>query len=156
VRTRSALLVVLAAAVTVTATAAGGPVAAKQRVAIVMTNLPDGRFVLTPLENGAVKSDSGTTSVAVSGPTAVMQGGQAVEIFHLTFTLTGKRGTLTLRERNEWVDAGGPYVGRGSWKLSRGTGEYAQITATGRGASAGLKRATGAWFERDEGYFSAP
>ncbi len=149
-----AVLVAIVAAVTLTSVAAAGPDLAKQRVAIVMKDLPDGKFVLTPFELGAVKSDSGTTSVAVSGPEVVMQGGQKVEIFRLTFTLKGKQGTLTIQERNEWVDAGGPYVGRGAWKLVHGTGEYARIAASGRSASAGLKRATGAWFARDEGFFT--
>lgn len=154
-KARYAVLVAIVAAVTLTSVAAAGPDSAKQRVAIVMTGLPNGKFILSPFDLGAVKSDSGTTAVDISGPKVVMQGGQSVEIYHLTFTLTGKRGTLTLKERNEWVDAGGPYVGRGAWKLVHGTGQYAGIAASGRSAAAGLKRATGAWFARDEGFFSA-
>ena len=154
-RARYAVLVAIVAAVTLASVAAAGPDSEKQRMAIVMTGLPDGKFDLSPFQLGAVKSDSGTTAVDISGPKVVMQGGQSVEIYHNTFTLKGKLGTLTIQDRTEWVDAGGPYVGRGVWKLVHGTGQYAEVTANGRSASAGLKRATGAWFVRDEGYFSA-
>lgn len=150
-----AVLVAIVAAVTLTSVAAAGPTATKQRVAIVMTNLPDGTFALTPLQLGAVRTDSGTTGVSLSGPVVVMRGGQQIEVWTNTWTLTGKRGTLTFRERVEWIDAGGPYIGTGTWKLVRGTGEYAGITANGRSASAGLNRAHGAWFVRYEGYFNA-
>ena len=80
--------------------------------------------------------------------------GQQVEIWTNTWTLAGKRGSLTVRERVEWIDAGGPYIGTGTWKLVRGTGAYARIAASGRSASAGLNRANGAWFVRYEGLFT--
>lgn len=155
-KARHAVLVALVAAVTLTAVAAAGPNAAKQRVAITMKNLPDGQFVLDPLQAGALDRDSGTTSVVISGPNVVMRKGQRVEIFRLVFTLKGKRGTLTTRERNEWVDAGGPFVGNGTWKVVRGTGQYAGVTGGGRNATAGLNRGNGAWYAREEGYLAAP
>jgi hypothetical protein len=157
-KTRSAVLalVALATAVTLTSVAAARPDGAKQRVAIIMKDLPDGTFVLAPLDSGPLKRDTGTTAVDIGGPDVVLQQGQAVEIFNLTWTLKGKRGTLTIRERNEWVDAGQPYVGRGFWKIVRGTGAYAHVTGGGRSASAGLDRANGAWYARQEGYLTVP
>lgn len=148
------LAIVVLAAVTLTSVAAAGSDAARQRVAIVMKDLPDGTFVLDPLGSGPLKRDTGTTGVSISGPDVVLQQGQTVEIFKLTWTLKGKRGTLTIRERNEWVDAGQPYVGRGTWKIVRGTGGYAHVTGGGRSASAGLDRATGDWYARQEGYLT--
>ena len=65
-KARLVTLVALAAAVTLTAVAAAGPDAAKQRVAINMKLSPQGTFVLTPLQTGALKRDSGT----IDGPRA--------------------------------------------------------------------------------------
>lgn len=155
-KVRLAILVALAAAVTMTAVAAAGPEAAKQRVVITMKALPDGQFVLEPQQTGTLERDSGTTSVVYKRLNVVMREGQRVEIYRLTFTLEGKRGSLTTRERNEWVDTGGPYVGMGTWKVVRGTGQYAGITGGGRSASAGLNRAQGAWYASQEGFLTLP
>jgi hypothetical protein len=59
-RARLVTLVALAAAVTLTAVAAAGPAVAKQRVALNMKIYPQGTFVLTPLQTGPLKRDSGT------------------------------------------------------------------------------------------------
>ncbi|OFW72542.1 MAG: hypothetical protein A2Y55_04910 [Actinobacteria bacterium RBG_16_68_12] len=155
-KVRFAILVALAAAVTMAAVAAAGPDAAKLRVAITMKDLPNGAFVLEPLQAGALKRDSGTTSVVYKRLNVVMREGQRVEIYRLTFTLEGKHGSLTTRERNEWVDTGGPFVGMGTWKVVRGTGQYAQITGGGRTAHAGLDRGNGVWYVREEGFLSVP
>ena len=76
-RARHALLVALAAAVTLTAVAAAGPDAAKQRVAISMKAPGDGTFVLRPLQAGTLKRDSGTVSMVYPAPTTVMREGQS-------------------------------------------------------------------------------
>jgi hypothetical protein len=152
-KTRQAtlVLVALAAAVALTSVAAAGPAAVKQRMAITMKDLPNGTFTLDPLQAGALKPDSGTTSVVYKRLKVMIRDGQSVEVFRLTFTLKGKNGTLTTQERNEWVDAGGPYVGNGTWKIVGGTGQYAGITGHGRTASAGLDRGNGDWYVREEG-----
>jgi hypothetical protein len=149
-------LVVLAVAVTLTSVAAAGPDAAKQRVAITMKNLPDGEFVLTPLQAGALKRDSGTTSVVLKGPDVVMRDGQTIELWRGTWTLKGKRGTFTIREQISWVDTGDAFIGFGTWKVVGGTGEYTHVIGGGRTASVGHNHGNGNWFIREEGYLTLP
>ena len=103
-KARHAILVALVAAVTLTSVAAAGPEAAKQRVAISMKDPGNGTFVLRPLQPGTLKRDSGTVSVVYNEPTTVMREGQSVYIYRNTYTLKGKRGTMSIRERNEFVE----------------------------------------------------
>jgi hypothetical protein len=158
---RNIVPAVLAAAVTLTSVASAGPAAAKQRVAIDMKIAPKETFVFSPLQSGALKRDSGRITtvsqvLAMSGRT-VMRDGQKVTIFSGgLWTLQGKRGTLTIRERSEWVDVGSDVNGDGhadevavgTWKVVRGTGQYAKIAGGGRSGHAGLGRV---WTARHEG-----
>jgi len=155
-KARHAVLVALAAAVTLTSVAAAGPGAAKQRVAINMKILQEESFVLTPLQAGALKPDSGTMSGIWSNVPShvVMREGQKVDIHPAVWTLEGKRGSLTIRERAEWVDVGNDdAVAIGTWKVVRGTGQYAQIAGGGRSGHAGLGRK---WYARYEGFLTLP
>jgi hypothetical protein len=162
-KARHAILVALAGAVTLTAVAVAGPDAAKQRVAIDMKIYPQGTFVLRPLQAGALKQDSGTISsnwTDIPGRN-VMRDGQEVTIYDgAVTTLTGKRGTLTIRDRNEWVAVANenvpngdfrPGVGIGTWKVVRGTGQYAGIVGKGRNGHAGLGNP---WYARYEGFLT--
>jgi hypothetical protein len=153
-------LVALAAAVTLTAIAAAGPDAAKQRVAISMKDPANGTFVLTPLQSGIVKRDSGTVSVTYSDPSSVMRQGQEVWIYRNSYRFKGKRGSFSIRERNEWVDVSNenapgfdfrPGVGIGTWKIVSGTGSYARITGGGRSGHAGMGAQ---WLARQEGFLT--
>ena len=138
-------LVGVAAAVTLTSVAAAGPDAAKQRVMITTQAAETTTVspaVFTPLQTGALKRDSGTISGnwrSILGRN-VMRDGQEVTIFDgALWTLTGKRGTLTIRDRNEWVAVGNDDgVAVGNWKVVRGTGQYAGIVGKGRNGHAGL------------------
>ena len=162
-KARHALLVALAA-VTLTAAAAAGPDAAKQRVAIDMKLYPQRTFVLTPLQAGPLKRDTGTirhTLLSISGHD-VMRDGQSVTIYNGgVITLTGKLGTLTIRDRNEWVGLGRDRngagqvdsIGIGTWKVVRGTGQYAGIAGNGRNGHVGLGSP---WYARYEGLLSSP
>ena len=85
----------------------------------------------------------------------VMRDGQKVTIYDGgVTTLTGKRGTLTIRDRNEWVDVGNDdSIGIGTWKVVRGTGQYAGIVGKGRNGHAGLGCP---WYARYEGFLTLP
>ena len=161
-KARHAVFVAFAAALTLTSIAAAGPDAAKQRVAIVTKGVANdssrAAFVLTPLQAGVLKRDSGSTGVEGSLPPerVVKRDGQRVAIYDpIVEKLQGKRGTLVLRSRIEYVDAGNGYhVGTGTWRVVRGTGQYARITGGGRRGDVYLDR--GPWSGRNEGFFALP
>jgi hypothetical protein len=162
-KVRHVVLVALAAAVTLTSVAAGGSDAAKQRVALTVTILPSGKGVLTPLNDGALKRDSGTLSGRITQPPdlTVVREGQTVEIYHNVWTFTGKGGSLVFRERTEAVELGQDLdhnafedgIGIGAWKVVRGTGDYAEIAGGGRSAHfyQGSR-----WVARYEGFLTPP
>jgi hypothetical protein len=150
----------LAAAVMVTSVAAAEPIATKQRVAITIEHLPGGSFVLTPFKAGALKRGSGTASIRYGSPRAVIRNGQEIEVYSAIHTWAGKRGSLTVRERTEWrdiaIDGNGDGntdgVAVGTWKVVRGTGEYAGVTGGGGSAHAGLGNP---WNARLEGFLTS-
>jgi hypothetical protein len=159
-----AVLVALVAAIILTSVAAAGTEAAKQRVVITMKIYPQGTFVLTPMRSGALKPDSGTISSnwLKIPERAVIRDGQRVGIYDgAVTTLTGKLGTLTIRDRNEWIDLGHDangdgevdHIAIGTWKVVRGTGQYAGIVGKGRDGHAGLGSP---WYARYEGFLTAP
>jgi hypothetical protein len=157
-KVRHAVLVALAAAVTLTSVAAGGPDAGNQRVAITSKGVANpasfGKFVLTPLQAGPLKPDSGTET-AVSNVRVVRRNGERVKITDWVTTLKGKRGSFVIRAQIEHVDAGNGYhAGTGTWKFVRGTGRYARITGGGRVGNVWLD--SGPWSERREGSFTLP
>ena len=157
-KVRQAVLVALAAAVTLTSAAAAGPDAAKQRVAIVsygaQGNPNVAKFVFTPLQAGALKRDWGTGNAALAPERVVMREGQRVAIYDsIVETFKGKRGSLVIRSRIEYVEAGSGYhVGTGTWKVVRGTGQYAQLAGGGRRGDVYLD--SGPWSGRNEGFLT--
>jgi hypothetical protein len=159
-KARLVTVVALAAAVTLTAVAAAGPAAAKQRVAINMKDPDNGTFVLTPLQAGTLKRDSGKVTLVYNDPTTVMREGQRIDVYRNTYTLTGKRGSLSIRERTEFVSVSNekvpgfdftPGVGTGTWKVVGGTGAYGKVTGGGRSGHQGHP-----WLVRQEGLLAVP
>jgi hypothetical protein len=159
-KARHAVLVALGAAVTLTSVAAASPTAAKQRVAINMKVIPESTFALIPLQPGALKRDSGSIRgssnwMQTGCPEVVREGQKVWTCSPVTWTLSGKRGTLTIREQNEWVDPGndksGCHIAFGTWKVVRGRGQYAGITGGGRSAH---EAHCNEWYARQEGFVS--
>jgi hypothetical protein len=149
-KTQSMWLILGSAALTLTSLAAAGPLNARQRISI--TGKGDGHtFVLAALTAGPLRRDSGTFSDCCWTERVIMRDGQKIEINDPLATYTGGRGTLVVRFRVEWVNAGNGYVvGTGTWNIVRGTGDYAHITGGGRSAATWLPR--GFVSERAEGY----
>ena len=111
-KARHTMLVALAAAFVLTSVAAAGPDAAKQRVAIYMKDPGNGTFVLRPLQPGTLKRDSGTVSLVYKEGPTLMRQGQSVYTNLGTYTLKGKRRTMSIRERNEFVGVSNEKVPR--------------------------------------------
>jgi hypothetical protein len=146
-----ALAVIAASAVMLTAVAAAGPAAKKQRVAITAVKGNHNAFRLQPLQTGPVAGDSGSAAFCCWTERVVTRDGQRIEVNDPLDTLVGKHGTLVLRTRIEWVNAGNDYtVGTGTWKVVRGTGVYEHIKGSGR--QAGLWNANEVLSWRLEGY----
>jgi hypothetical protein len=157
--TRFGIGVAVTAAVTVTSVAAAGPIAARQRVAITANGVANptssGKFVLTPLQVGALQPDSGTETSSVSSQRRLMREGQSVEIVTWLTTLKSNRGSFVIRVRLEQAEAGNGYhVGTGTWKVVRGTGRYTQVT--GGGGTGNVWLESGPWSERREGFLTLP
>ena len=159
-KARNAIPVALAAAFMLTSVAAAVPDAAKQRVMITTQAAKTTEvspFVLTPLQGGAIKPDSGKLiagSLAIDR--VVMREGQEVSIVEGPSTLKGKLGNLVIRTRSEWIEAGNGYhVATDTWKVVRGTGQYAGITGGGRGGSVWLENGD-SWSSQMEGFLTLP
>jgi hypothetical protein len=141
----------VATAGTLAAVASAGPVAAKQRIAIRVKG--QGSFVLTPLTSGAIKLDAGKATFCCWTQRSITRDGQSIEINNPQMTLTGKRGTLVARNQIGFVDIpDGWAVFTGTWKVIRGTGDYAGLAGGGRGA--GVTLASGGEKSQFEGFLS--
>jgi hypothetical protein len=141
-----------AIAVTLTAVAAATPVAAKQRVLIQETG--QAPFVLTPLTQGAIKRDTGTATFCCWTQRHIVRNGQGIDIDDPEMTLTLKRGTLVVRNQIGFIDIpDGWAVFTGTWKVIRGTGDYAGLSGGGR--RAGVMLPNGSVKSQFEGFLSA-
>jgi hypothetical protein len=155
------MLVALVAAVAFASVAAAGPDAAnKQHVTITATVLPNGTFVLdVPLhEPGAIALDKGTFGGQYTGvpDKTLVRDGQTIYVRTGVWTAVGKLGTLVFRERNEWVEAGNDYsVAVGTWKVVRGTGQYAGVSGGGRSGHVTRHARPTRWYARYEGFLTA-
>ena len=112
-RTRTRTLATVVAVTTATmlaaSTAMAGPAPTKQRVAITARAGING-FSLAPFKPGRLSPDTGTAVWCSWSERIVTREGQRIEINSPLSTLNGKRGTLVLRWRIEWLDAGNGYT----------------------------------------------
>jgi hypothetical protein len=137
---RLVTLAVASATLAVVSVGAAAHAGVDQRVAITARSGVY-TFVLTPLKPGAVKRDAGTASWGSPSERTIVRGGQTVEIDNVLATLTGRKGSLQLHFRIEWLNAGNGYVvGAGRWTVVRGTGVYEHASGGGRSASSWLPR----------------
>jgi hypothetical protein len=150
---RRATLVVLAAALAFVSAAAGTSTASKGTVLITSKAGVD-RFTLVWLKPGAAITDFGSVDYCCYTARHLVRDGQSVLVNEPRETFTGKRGTLVLRVRIEWLDAGNAYtVGVSTWRVVRGTGAYENVTGGGRGAASWLPRGPVSF--RAEGFLSS-
>ena len=134
-----AVAALVAAAATLSTVASAGHVALKQRVSIEVTGGTDGRFVLSSLTAGAIKTDAGTATFCCWTQRPITRDGQSIDINNPRMTLVGKLGTIVARNQVGWIDIpGGWGVFTGTWKVIRGTGAYAGLVGGGRGAGVAL------------------
>jgi hypothetical protein len=126
--------VALAAAAVLVTVAAARPVSMKERVSITHTG---NSFTLTPMSSGAIQGDSGAFEACCWSNLHVVRAGQRLDLNNPLLTLTGKNGTLKLRNRIVWVDLpGGWSIFTGTWKVVGGTGAYAGLAGHGSVAAA--------------------
>ncbi len=118
---------------------------------------PQKTFVLTPLQAGPLKTDSGTNGCKGEPDKREVPLRDGQETFPWecrAWVFTGKRGTLVLRSQFTWIEAGGPYnIATGTWKVVRGTGQYAGVTGGGRSAQVGAPKE---WLARYQGFLTPP
>jgi hypothetical protein len=113
--------------------AAGGTDSTKQRVRIDIKGLDGNTFVLRPMSHGRVQPDNGTSGFCCWRSWSVTRAGAKLEVTNPRVTLVGKQGTLTIRERIEWVGLPDDWsVQTGTWKVVGGTGTYAGLSGHGR------------------------
>jgi hypothetical protein len=129
-RALTALVVLVAAAAVLAAVASARTASTKQHVNITETG---NSFVLRAASSGAIKDDKGAMAACCWTRRFIDVVGQSIEVDNPRLTLTGAKGTLTFRNRIEWVNLpGGLGVFSGTWKVIGGTGGYAGVTGQGR------------------------
>ena len=157
-KARHIAVVALATAFVVTSVASADTDAMKQRVQIDMKIHPAKTFALATLQSGPLTRDSGTHACNGGDPddlgTVQRDGQEAFRWECRAWTFAGKRGKLVLRSQFTWIEAGGPYnIATGSWKVVRGTGQYAGVTGGGRSAQVG---GPSGWLARYQGFLTSP
>ena len=143
----AAALIALAAAVALATVAAASPEAAKKQRVAIMTGAGKTTLVadvaLIPLQGGPLEADIGKL-------VAKSQDGVG------PVTLKGRRGTLVMRFTQKWADLGGGFsASTDTWKVLRGTGQYAGATGGGTGLTA-WHEGTDDWSGRAEGVLTLP
>jgi hypothetical protein len=129
--TTAATIVAMAAAFA--AVAAGRTDSATQRVRIEATGADPFAFVLRPMSQGRVRRDTGPMTSCCWSTWHVIRAGARLAVTNPRLTFARAQGTLTIRNRIEWVDLpDGWAVVTGTWKVVGGTGTYAGLSGHGR------------------------
>lgn len=122
-------VVVLTAAAALVAVAAARPASARQRVSIMEKV---GSFVLTPTSSGSIQHDSGAFAACCWTTRYVVRAGQRLELNNPLLTLTGKNGTLKIRNHIVWIDLPDRWsTFAGTWRVVGGTGAYEGVSGHG-------------------------
>jgi hypothetical protein len=158
IRRTSALVALLAciSAVSLLSAASARPAATKQRVSITGTvNFGTGAvsWQLIPLSPGPLKRDSGSAQGNGSPGAKKLIDGQRVIPVAGSETNTGKQGTFFTARKLVSTEVGSRYsVDIGTWKFSKGTGQYSGFTGGGR--LAGVVLPSGIELVNQEGYLT--
>jgi hypothetical protein len=136
-KTLIAAVALVAIGASFAAAAAGGTHSTAQRVRIEVSGSSSVTFVLTPTSKGKIRRDTGPLAFCCWRSWNVTRAGAKLEVTNPQLTLTGKHGTLTIRERIEWVGLPDDWsVQTGTWKVVGGTGSrtgtYAGLSGHGR------------------------
>lgn len=132
-KTLTAAVALVALGAAFAAVAAGGTDSSKQRVRIDVTGLNGSEFVLRPMSQGRAQPDSGPSWFCCWRSWSVTRAGAKLEVTNPRLSLAGKHGTLTIRERIEWVGLPDDWsVQTGTWKVVGSTGTYAGLSGHGR------------------------
>jgi hypothetical protein len=138
------------------ASAAAGTSTEPKQPVTISSKAGDYRFALVWLRPGARITDSGSLDYRILTDRHLVRDGQGVRVNEVLDTYTGKRGTLVLRDRIEWTDAGnGHTIGVNTWRVVSGTGAYKDVTGRGRGAYAWLHPPNGPVSYRNDGLLAS-
>src|SRR5262245_2134136 len=113
-------------------------------------------FTLVWSRPGTAITDSGSVDNRILTDRTLVRDGQSVRVNEVLETYTGKRGTLVLRDRIEWTDAGNGYtINVSTWRVVSGTGAYKDIAGHGRGAGVWVHARRGPVFYRNDGLLTS-
>ena len=134
-----------------TPVAALGESAAAQGVTLTYTGVGTSHSRGTFRLQASNVSDAGSAVDSITEESMGQVAGQSFIDVKFNLALKGRRGTLEIRWSGRYVSAGGPWeVVTGTWRIAKGTGEYAG--ARGMGRIAGVFTAQGnRYFQRFQG-----
>jgi hypothetical protein len=156
IRRTAALIAVLAcgSAVLLLSVASASSTAVKQRISISgSVNFGTGAvsWQLIPLSPGPLKRDSGSAQGSPSRGAKKLLNGQTVIQVSNSEVNTGRHGTFVLARKLVNTEVGSRYSADvGTWRFSKGTGQYKGFTGGGR--LAGVVLPSGIDLFNHEGY----
>jgi hypothetical protein len=129
--TTAATLIATAAAFA--AVAAGGTHSAAQRVRIEARGADPFTSDLRPMSHGRIQGDTGQLTFCCWSTRSITRAGAELDVSNPRLTFHGEHGTLTIRNRIEWIPLpDGWSVFTGTWRVVGGTRRYAGLSGHGR------------------------